>query len=241
MSLPSTIFAASELAVHKTLYTNDTDFGVGQKLEYADGRRFRYALAGELLVKAEILEGEETTTENDDTPAAAVVGDTIITMTFGSTAVADFFKGGYIYVNTTPGLGDSYKIDTHAAFSATSGQEVPLAGSETVTTALTTSSRVSLVRNPWAGLITLATAPLGWIAGVAVSAIPSAEWGWVQTGGPCAVMSGGTDGEGLAFAASDNTAGTGLVADADGEFVIGVVMQTPPGADQVELVFLTID
>ncbi|KKN31648.1 hypothetical protein LCGC14_0821970 [marine sediment metagenome] len=240
MSLPNTIYAASAMAPHKTLYTT-AKYDEGQKLEYADSRKFRFALAGELLVKGEILQGVDSTAENDLTPVAAAIGATTISVTLGNAAVADYFKGGYAYVDVTPALGDTYKIGAHDAFTAASGQLIPLAGDETVLVAITSTSRISLVRNPWKGVITLATTPTAWVAGVAVSLIPSAEWGWVQTGGPCAVMSGGTDGEGLAFGASDDTAGTGLAADADTEFVIGCVMQTGPAADRVELVFLTID
>ncbi|KKM14610.1 hypothetical protein LCGC14_1704430 [marine sediment metagenome] len=241
MSLPNTIHAASALAVHKTLYTSESEFKVGQKLEYADGRRFRFALAGELLVLAEILQGVDSTAENNLTPVAANIGDTTLSVTIGNVAVADYFKGGYVYVDTDPAVGETYKVGSHLAYTAASGQIINLAGDETLLQNITTTSRVSLVRNPWSGLISLATTPTAWVAGVAVSAVLSAGWGWVQTGGPAAVMCGTQTAEGASFAASDDTAGTGGTANADSEFIIGSCMVTGPAADRVELVFLTID
>ncbi|KKL70203.1 hypothetical protein LCGC14_2107270 [marine sediment metagenome] len=239
MSLPNTIYAASELAVHKTTYDTEK-FDVGQKLEYADSRKYRFALAGELLVKGELLEGEQITTEDDLTPTATAVGATAITATTTGTEAADYYKGGYAVVATTPGLADLYKLGTHLLLTSGAGDVFNLAD-ETILVALTTASRVSILRNPWKGLISLATTALGWCAGVAVSLIPSAEWGWVQTGGPAACLAGGADIEGVAFAASDNSAGLGITADADSEFVIGQVMLGGDGDGKANIVFLTID
>lgn len=240
MSFPVAINASSANAEHKNLYTS-AQFPIGQKMLYEDGRIFRFALAGELLVKGEIVMGQDSTDENDLTPVAAEIGDTTISVTIGNVTVADYFKDGYAYVNTTPALGETYKIGPHDAYAAAGGQLLNLVGNETVLVALTSTSRVSIIRNPWAGVITLATTPTGWVAGVAVSLIPSGEWGWIQTGGPCAVFAGGTDGEGIAFAASDDTAGTGLTKDADGEFTIGCVMQTGTADGDCEIIYLTID
>jgi len=240
MSYPNTIYAASELVIHKTTYDTEK-FDVGQKLEYADGRKYRFALASELLVVGELLEGEQITTEDDLTAAAGSIGDTKITVTTTGTEAADYYKDGYAVIATTPGLADFYKLGTHLLLTSASGDVFNLADGEALKVALTTSSRVSILRNPWRGVISLATTALAWCAGVAVSKIPSGEWGWVQTGGPAACLAGGADIEGIAFAASDNTAGHGITKDALGEFVIGQVMLGGDGDGKANIVFLTID
>ncbi|KKM14608.1 hypothetical protein LCGC14_1704410 [marine sediment metagenome] len=242
MNSPSVIYADSDLAIHKTLYTVE-EFPVGQTLEYGDGRRYHFALAGELLVVAEILMGQDSTAESGLTPVAAAVGDTTLSVTLGAATVADYFKGGTAYVEVTPALGDSYKIGPHAAFSAAAAQLIPLAGDETIKTAITATSRITVVRNTYAGLISVAVdaTQTGVIAGVAVSLIANAQWGWVQTRGPCPVLSGDNTGEGLAFAASDNSVGSGALKNADIEFVIGCVMQTGTADGDTQLIYLTID
>lgn len=240
MGYPKTIHTTAASVLHKTLYDEES-IPVGTGMDYEDGRKFRFALAGELLVPGEILEGEQISTEDDLTCAAGSIGDKSITLTSQGTEVANYYKGGYIFINTTPGLADNYKIDGHLLLTSGSGDIINLAEGESLKRALTTDSRASILRNPWRGLVTLATTALGFAAGVAVSAIPSGEWGWVQTGGPCAVFGGAADIEGIAFAAADDTAGFGITKDALGEFVIGQVMLGGTQDGDASLVYLTLD
>ncbi len=242
MSFPTTIHNTAASREHKNLYDVER-FPVGQKMEYEDGRIFRFALVGGAdLVIGNVVQGTDTTAENNLTPVAAAVGDSVIDLTMGNIAAIDYFKGGYIYVEVTPALGDCYKIGAHAAFAASSGQEVPLADGETVRTTITSTTRLSMVRNPWAGVILLTATATAAPVGVAVSIGADAEYCWVQTRGPCAVLVASALGEAVSVCAKDDTAGSADVSGAFTEAPIGIAMQTGPGSEpSCSLVYLTID
>lgn len=242
MSFPTTVHETSSSNEHKNLYST-ARFPIGQKMEYEDGRGFRFSLVGDTnLVIGNLLEGQDTTAENSLTPTAAAVGDTYITLTLGNSTVKDYFKDGYIYSEITPALGDCYKIGAHAAYSASSGQKIYLADGETIRTTVTSTTRFSIVRNPWAGVVQHQTGATAMPVGVAVSIGLLENWCWIQTHGPCPVLVASALNEGSAVCAKDDTAGSADVSGAFTEAPIGYAMQTGPGSEpSCSLVFLTID
>jgi hypothetical protein len=91
---------------------------VGSRAVSADGRVFRYVKAGAAdLVAGNVLQGPATLPNHlANTPPAVAVGAKSFTYTPGNTAAAaQFYAGGILQVDTTPGNGYSYVIDSHLA------------------------------------------------------------------------------------------------------------------------------
>ncbi len=224
---------------------------LGKQLVLEDGRKFRFALnGGTLLVVANVIQGAAAlATSEDNTAAAGAVDDRIITFTHGAaTTVVNFYAEGYANISVTPGGGDCYKIASHAALTnATAGDVVNLAPGNALRRALTTTSRMDLVRHPYHGTLQAASAALtGAPVGVAVSAIAADESGWLQTRGAAGVLSNGTllhgrraiaPGAAAAGAASPETPD---VAESDVEVTLGTVLAAA-ATTAWSTVFLMID
>lgn len=188
-----------------------------------DGRNFRFAIAGAVaLVPGTLLQAPAEVTANERIAiAAAALGATSVTTTATLTVTANQYAGGYLMVATTPGQGYSYQIGSHAA--ATSAV-VTFNLVDPITVALTTGSTISLVANPFNGVIINPTTATSSIVGVAVAATPISFYGWIQTAGPSCVLAQGTIVVGEQVAASSTTAGavvatSGVLAD------VGYAMQ----------------
>lgn len=159
---------------------------LGQLYVHPDGRRFRYARAGSAaLVVGNLLQAPaEDTGDQAITPAATSVGATSLTTSSTMTVTANQYAGGYIVVTVTPGLGQVFKIKGHAAFTAAAATfdlEDP------VQVALTTTSRIDFVPNPYNGVILAPTTLTSSLVGVAVNDLTASQYGWIQVGGPCAM------------------------------------------------------
>jgi hypothetical protein len=213
-----------------------------------DGRKFRFALGGALLVVANAIQAADALTTSEDlTAAAGTVGDRIITFTHSATPAVNFFAEGSAVISVTPGGGDLYKIASHATIVATSGQVVNLAPGHALRRALTTTSRVDLRQNPYANAIQIPSAVLtGAPVGVAVSAIASGGTGWLQTRGACGVLTNGAlikgaraivPGAAAAGACSPETPTTG---ESDVEVTLGTVLAVA-ATTAWSTVFLTLD
>lgn len=181
---------------------------LGLKMYSEDGRAFRYVKAGgTALVPGKLQQSPaEITNHQNLTPAAAAIGATSVTVTLGATAAtANQYAGGYLMVTTTPGEGYQYLIDSHPAVDASGSLTLTL--SDPISVALTTSSVVDLVLNPYSGIIlnptTLTSAP----SGVAVYPITAAYFGWLQVDGVAAVLADGANAVGSDVVASNGTAG----------------------------------
>lgn len=197
----------------------------------ADGRRFRWAQAGAAdLVVGNILQGPAQIANHQScSVAAAAIGATTLTVTPGATAgAANLYANGLAIISVTPGLGYAYNIDSHAAISASTAFSLKLRSDDPIQVALTTSSKVTLVQNPWKGVIQSPVTTLtGAVVGAAVSIIPAGGWGWVQTNGPCAVLIAGTPGVGLAVVVPATAAGAVVIdGAASATQVVGSMMVT---------------
>lgn len=201
---------------------------VGDMVVSPDGRKFRYVKAGGTALVAGKLQQApaEKTNHQDLTAPIAAVGATSITVTLGATAAtANEYAGGFMVVSVTPGVGKSYLISGHPA--ADSATSLTLTLSDPIDVALTATSRLDLVHNPYNGVIvnptTITSAPVG----VAVNAITADQFGWIQTGGVANVLADGTVTVGTDVVASDNAIGAvEITADGTPEIlsVVGTAM-----------------
>ena len=206
----------------------------------ADGnRRFCYVRAGgTALVRGNIVQAPaEDTADQDITPTAAAVGATIIVTSSTMTVTANQYAGGWIVVSVTPGVGQVFKVKSHSAYTAaaaTFNLEDP------IQVALTTTSRIDFVANPYNNVIVTPTTPTGVVVGAAVNVIAANAYGWVQTWGPAPVIAdaGGALTVDDAISTSNATSGTVEVAVA-GQPNIGYAM-TGIAANETGLAFLRI-
>ena len=224
---------------------------LGHQLVLQDGRKFRFTLnGGTLLVVANVIQGATALSTSEDlTPAAGAVDDRIITFTHGgATTAINLFAEGYAVISVTPGGGDTYKIASHLALrSGQAGDVVNLSPGNALRRAITGTSRVDLSRHPYAGVLqmpggVITSAP----AGVAVSAIAVAGFGWLQTRGACGVLGEGSAIIGtrasLPAPAVNGAFGveTPTSADSDVETTLGNVM-TVAASGAWSTIFLTLD
>lgn len=228
------IFVESSVQLHE----------LGQKVEATDGRKFRYAKAGATATVAGKLYQAPIEIGNHQNLAPAeapVAGDKILKVTLGGTAATENqYAGGWAVVAVTPGEGYCYKIKGHAAQTATGGT-LTLALEDSIQVALTVvASKVDLVPNPFNGIIlSIGGTNSGKIVGVANDIITAAYFGWIQTGGPCAVLNQGNCVVADELCASNGTAGAFEIAVA-GQPVIGQAMTTGTGAEY-NAVWLSLD
>lgn len=182
----STILSSDPQVVSQPLFSSSSVAlqNLGERVVSPDGRSFRYCQAGaSALVPGKLYQAPAQVTNHQDlVPAAAAAGATSVTVTLGATAVAaNQYAGGYMVVTVTPGQGYQYLISSHPAADASATLELTL--SDPIQVALTTSSNVDLVSNPFKGVIINPTTASSCVAGVAVYPVAAGEYGWLQTGG----------------------------------------------------------
>jgi len=201
--MPTTVpFAASSQwseasVVKQSIYeTSSTALArLGTRAVTGDGRVFRYAKAGASDIAAGVLcQGPAPfpNHKNIAVYAAASVGDTQITVTLGNTPVtANYYAEGYLHANDNAPEGNIYKIKSHP--SANANATLTLTLYDPIIEAFTTSSEVTLTKNPYDAIV---IAPNGGLTqvpvGVPIVDIAAGYYGWVQTWGPCPVLTQGT-------------------------------------------------
>lgn len=160
------------------------------------GRRYRYVLNGAVaLVKGHLIQGPARDTAFTDmaVQAIAAIGDTQISVTLGGTATtANLFNDGILAVTASTGLGQNFTIKGHTVASGAATCVFYLGDGEAVLTALATSSKVTASRGPYNGVIDSPTTRTGMTAGVAIAAIPIANYGWLGVEGLFGVLSDAT-------------------------------------------------
>jgi hypothetical protein len=216
---------------------------VGIKGVTRDGRVYRYTQAGaggalapgKLAVAATKADNHE----NILVASAAAIGATSVTVTLGATAAtANQYAGGYMVVNDATGEGIAYPISGHPAADASASLTVKLA--KPVQVALTTSSEITLLKNPWSGAVISVSDQLDMPVGVPNVNIPLSEYGWLQTRGVAAVLADETLAAGEMVTIGSSVAGAVEELDGVGEALVGVAIQ--PGVDtEYRAVYLQID
>ena len=213
-----------------------------------DGRVFRYVKAGAVaLTVGDFIQSPAVVVNHLTlTPAAAAIGDSSVTVALGATAAtANQYAEGYLMTAVTPGMGRTYQISGHAAIASSGTGVFNLAPDEKIQIALTTSSRVHLLANPYNGVIQMpVTTATGICVGVAVSAIPIGEFGWLQTKGLCCPLTDGTPALGAHVMVPGAVAGAAEIVVAAGTLIVAqfVGRMAMVGVDNVRnAVMLDID
>jgi hypothetical protein len=221
------------------------------QLVLQDGRKFRFFLNGAVLgVVGDVAQTAVVVTTDVDltptTPSTTVnyVGARTISFTHGSgTAVINQYAEGYAVMSLAPGAGHTYRIAGHAALtSGGTGEVVRLAPGHAIREAITTTTDIDLVPNPYAGNIQCAATITGAPVGVYVTATPASDFGWLATRGVCGTLTAGTltIGSPAVCLLSGGTAGAVAPASAATQPQVGLVQRLAATAEWSSI-FLTID
>lgn len=187
---------------------SDSSSHLGQLVNLADGRSFRYAKAGGTITRGNLAlaPAPKANHANIAVQAAAALGANQVTVTLGATAaVVGEYNEGLMVVNDVDGEGSDYSISSHPAASGSANLIVSLYD-PIVNVALTTSSQVTLVHNTHNGSVT-GTAATRRAAGVAKVTLASGQFGWLQTKGVCSTLIGSAATLGARLMADGSTAG----------------------------------
>lgn len=211
--------------------------------EDSTGRVWRFALAG----GSNLARGKLTVAATVDAQrinlsfaTAPTAGDKTVSVTIGTgNAAANDYRDGWFVVQDGTGEGRAYPIEGHGAITASTAGTFHLM--EAIdTTGATAEVNVDLIKNFYDGAVISVLDQADLVLGVPVVAITTAQYGWIQTYGPCAVLMDEaiTNGNGL-------TIGTGVsgaveMLDAAGEPLLGHVAGTAGVDTEYQLVDLII-
>ena len=209
---------------------------LGSPAEVRDGRRYRWCLAGlSNLVAGNTIQSAafliDHTAMAVATPTAALggrVGDTYLSVTPGATAgAANLYAEGFASISVTPGLGYTYKINNHAAITASVAFVLYFDPADPIQVVLSSASKVDLVHHPMKNVVQFPiTTATGNLVGVAPYIISASQNGWLQTWGPCAVLCKGTPGAGMSVGAPGSVAGGAVIFAAATTALVGNMMET---------------
>lgn len=200
---------------------------LGEKALAGD-KTYRYAKIGAVAaVPGKMYQAPAVVANHTNLAATAnaAIGATTVTFTLGATAVtADQYAEGYLNVNDATGEGHSYRILSHPAADASASLTVTLA--QPIKIALVSStSEVSLVANPYSGVVIAPTTLTGAPVGVPVFAVAAGSFGWLSTGLRTPCLIDGTPAVGASVSPSNAVSGAvegGVLAQG----VIGVMAET---------------
>lgn len=174
--------------------TDQRGHPLGGVMVFADGRRFRYGRAGGVALATGVLCQQTLNSANWDelaVPTARAAGVNQITVTNGATAItADYFKDGFLNIEDDAGEGYLYTIRSNDAAAASGVVTIDLY--ETLQVALTTASTVTLFANPYSVILIHPSPPTAKVLGVAQGIIAITAYGWLQSWGPCSLLTAGT-------------------------------------------------
>jgi hypothetical protein len=180
---------------------------LGQIGKTKDGRVFKYCKAGVAdLVPGNVVQSPATVALHLNlVPIAAAVGALQVSATLGAqAAAAGQYAEGYLYTDG----GINYGVAGHAAVLSAGVITVNLKPADGLQAAITGASRVGLIANPYNGVVQCPVALTGIPVGVATYIIPAGQFGWIQIGGPCAVLVNGAPGLGVSVANGATAAGS---------------------------------
>ena len=178
--------------------------------------------------------------------AAAAIGDTVISLTSSTNLddspnnVVNDFAEGYVVVNDAAGEGQLRKIKSNAAFTADTA-EVLFTLYDPLTIALTTASKLALVRNPFYKVVASKAVMTGIFAGVPEIPVTASYWFWSKTGGPAPVIQQAALTLGTRVVVGTTAAKADPAADVTTEVEIGYAMIPGDADTETAIVFLTGD
>lgn len=182
------------------------------------GDLYRYAWNGAVALVAGKTLNTLAKVSNHTTvtvSAAAAIGVTTVSATLGATAATqDQYAEGTLIVKDSTGVGQSLAISGNTVTASAGVITVQLA--EPLVIALTTSSVVSLLPNPWSSVIVAPAAAAEVCPGVPQLAVAAStttvqQYFWAKTKGLASVLSDGVIGKGSGAIQSASVIGAAVV------------------------------
>jgi hypothetical protein len=130
----------------------------------------------------------------DLTPTAGVAaGETAISVeTAGTDITLNQYANGYLYVNDAAGEGQMLRIKSNPAHDHSADPSIVITCYDDLATAITTSSRITLIPDPRSALIGQAATTTGATMGVTIVDMAASAYGWFAVSGPATVLTSGT-------------------------------------------------
>ena len=186
-------------------------FPLGSELHYGNNI-YRYGqmgsgavTAGKLVQHAAVIANHTNMTATATTAA----GETAISVeTAGDTDLTlNQYADGYLWVNDANGEGQTMRVKSNPAHDHSADPSVVITTYDPLATALTTSSELSLIANPYTGLIVAPATETGAVMGATVIDMQASYYGWFIVSGPQALLTVGTVVVGNICVRSGGTAG----------------------------------
>ena len=193
--LPSKVIDGDREPPHMTIYDTEVDqtIELGTKLEYSDGRRFRYTKNGGVVLTKAYMTSAQVVDTNTGEIAQTNLGAHAISakiirvlVSTGSTFQRHEFAGGHLVVNAGTGIGDIYKI-IGSEYEDTTHVHILLEG-DGIRTATVATSDFSIHPNKFFEVVVFPTTKTGPCTGVPLVAVAINAFFWSQTGGPCPII-----------------------------------------------------
>jgi len=208
-------------------------FPLGSMLHYGNNV-YRYGQMGSGAVTAGKLVQHAAAVahhNNMQTTGAVSAGETAISVETGGTDLTlNQYTDGYLWVRDGTGEGQTLRVKSNPVHDHSDDPSVIITCYDALKTALGSGSatEVSLVANPYSGLIVAPTTHTGACMGATVVDMTADYYGWLCVSGPHAVLADGTLTLVSPAVRSDGTAGAVEVLDSDADAEsqhIGQVME----------------
>jgi len=185
-------------------------FPLGTILIYGNNV-YRYGLNGGTAITAGKLvahQAQDSNHLNMTATAAVSAGETAISVeTGGNDLTLNEYADGYLYVNDVNGEGQTMRVKSNPAHDHSDDPSVVITTYDPLVTALTTSSQLSLIHNPYSQVVVAPTAEAGAVTGATVIDTTADYYAWFTVSGPQALLTEGTLVVGHNCMRSDSTAG----------------------------------
>jgi hypothetical protein len=171
--------------------TSDQKHKLGTRMQFADGREFRYthnggtAIGEGLLVAAEALVAHHGS-DGDLAVATTAAGSQTISVTVeGTEAAKNLYAEGYLWFNAAgTSVHEFYKIEKHDAFDSGGAATVTLDDQNGLHQAVTNGTDTAgLMKSPYKDVIVCTAALAERPVGVTVNNFTANYYGWIQTRG----------------------------------------------------------
>ena len=170
-------------------------FPLGTSLVYGNNV-YRYGLLGGTAVTAGKLVQHAAIDSNhaNMTATAAVdAGETAISVeTGGNDMTLNEYADGYLWVNDVNGEGQTMRVKSNPAHDHSDDPSVVITTYDALATALTTSSQLSLIHNPYSGMVIAPATETRAVMGATVIDMTADYYGWFTVSGPQALLTVGT-------------------------------------------------
>jgi len=185
-------------------------FPLGSVLVYGNNV-YRYGLLGGTAVTAGKLVAHQAQDSNHlnmtATATTAVAEVDISVETGGNDLTLNEYADGYLWVNDVNGEGQTMRVKSNPAHDHSDDPSVVITTYDPLATALTTSSQLSLIHNPYSQVVIAPTAEAGAVMGATVIDVTADYYCWFTVSGPQALLTEGTLVLGHNCMRSDSTAG----------------------------------